>query len=189
MARYLLDTPRCRGKVGEFALCLTQTVENPKRRTAMMRRVGRSVCAGIIVISAISLVACRRRYMQPQDVVSVTINYIDGKCTIQQYPVINSGQQVEWSVQPPPKSFEVDFTPGSSANPGSPFKASLGTGHQATFPSANGAPVRTGEAERTAVQIFPLFRHDFLIETVTVNGAGCYSSSPTPNQYMKVHVN
>jgi hypothetical protein len=100
---------------------------------------------------------------------------------------IKSGHQVTWSVEPKPNSFQVYFPVGTASNPGSPFKKLVGSGHAASFPSANGDPVTTGQARRTLFQI-GTFQYNFPIQAVAVNGTLCYIDSPTPDQNMKVHV-
>jgi len=152
----------------------------------MMGRSTRLLSAGAVVVAAVGFVACPRPSGKLVIPVTISVDH-NGVCTMPNVANIKSGHQVTWSVEPKPNSFQVYFPVGTASNPGSPFKKLVGSGHAASFPSANGDPVTTGQARRTLFQI-GTFQYNFPIQAVAVNGTLCYIDSPTPDQNMKVHV-
>lgn len=122
----------------------------------------------------------------------VTISDVtSGACTINPMPVTGLksgvGDYVIWQ-QASKQPFTVTFPNGNAAfDTGSPFDNRLGSGWQTIFPSGDGSPVQTGQADRNLWATLT-FKHDFYIQTIAVRGTTCYNRQNTPIEGMKVHV-
>jgi hypothetical protein len=153
--------------------------------------------AGLAGAAILVLAAIAYWVLQPKPgpghlvVVTATISYdsTSGACSINPMPVvINSDEQVSWSISPAGTPFTVTFPSGWAFNPGTPFLDPR-LGRVGTFSSSQPT---TPPAVRTAWQDL-WSEHDFPIRTITVNVSGavqtCYDASRGANPDMKVHVN
>lgn len=110
-----------------------------------------------------------------------------GACTLSTMPLpINTGDTVTWS-DDKGLAYTVVFPAGSALSPGTPFTDSLNGSRQTTF-SSKGAPLKTGAASVTWWQKIKGI-NDFPIQTISVNGIGCYDAGKNPIPGMKVIIN
>ena len=122
----------------------------------------------------------------------VTISDVtNSACTINPEPVTGLrsavGDYVTWK-QASNQPFTVTFSNGTVAfDTGSPFDNPLGSGWQTIFPSKDGSPVQTGQADRNLYEK-TIGKHDFYIQTISVGGVPCYDRGKIPIEGMKVHV-
>jgi hypothetical protein len=123
----------------------------------------------------------------------VTISDVAGAaCTINPAPITGLksgvGDYVTWQ-QASNQPFTVTFPNGTVAfDTGSPFDNPLGSGWQTIFPSKDGSPVQTGQADRNLYEK-TIGKHDFYIQTISVGGGvPCYDRGKNPIEGMKVHV-